>query len=250
MILRDNNGNVDRMIGVMQDITDRVSLELELRNQREQEHKNTTRMIFEAQESERNRIANDLHDNVNPLLAAARLYINVVESSLSGPEPHLLQSKALIHEGIDEIRKISHNLSNTLIKEHSLEEVVKNILRKMNPDNRLDISTQFKRLEKVDPDSHIKTNVARIIQEQLNNIFKYAQADHVAISLSHRDGILHLAIQDNGVGFDTAKTRTGIGLLNIRNRVESYEGQMKLISSPGKGCKLDIRLPSETRSKK
>ncbi len=247
IILRDAQGKATRMIGFIQDITERVNLEKQLKIRQEEEYKKITRMIFEAQEAERTRIANDLHDNVNPLLAAARLYINVVESTLTEPEANLLQSKALIHEGIDEIRKISHNLSTTLIHEYSLEEVVENVLRKINPENHLKITTHFKGLENTNQDPNIKSNIVRIIQEQVNNTFKYAEAKNLHISLSQRSGMLHLTIEDDGRGFDTKATRSGIGLLNIRNRVESYQGKMKLISAPGQGCKLDVHLPTQTK---
>ena len=247
VIIRDTNGRAIRMIGVMQDITDRVNIESQLREQKEREHHHTTRMMFEAQESERNRIANDLHDNVNPLLAAARLYINSVETQLSDPEHNqaLVHSKALILEGIDEIRKISHNLSNTLINEHKLEDVVKNVIRKMNPDDKLKVSLELHRVDKASPHSHVKTNMVRIIQEQFNNINKYANASRVDITLSFRDGRITLTIKDDGVGFDTSKTPNGLGLLNIRNRVESYDGTMKLTSAPGEGCTLEVVLPED-----
>lgn len=252
VILRDPDGNAIRMIGVMQDITDRVTLEAELREQQEREHRNVTRMIFEAQESERNRIANDLHDNVNPLLAAARLYINSVETHLTDPDHNqaLVHSKALILEGIDEIRKISHNLSNTLIHEHGLEDVVRNVIRKMNPDEKIKVTLELSRIAKASPHPHIKTNLVRIIQEQFNNINKYAKAEQVDIRLGFRDGRISLSIKDDGVGFDPERTRNGIGLLNIRNRVESYDGKMKLTSAPGKGCLLEVQLPADSGGKR
>jgi PAS domain S-box-containing protein len=245
VILRDIEGNASRMIGAMQDISDRVNLEKEFVKQQELEHKRTTRMIFDAQEAERSHLAADLHDNVNPLLAAARLHINAAEATTEDPAPYLLQSKALIHEGIEEIRKISHNLSNTLINEIGLEDLVLSTLRKLNPDESLEVHTDFKKLETVKVTTTLKLNVIRIIQEQVHNTLKYAQAKNLYIKIHYRDRAIYLTVQDDGQGFDPKAMRTGIGLSNIKNRAESYNGKMKLSSSPGKGCKLEIQLPLE-----
>jgi PAS domain S-box-containing protein len=246
IIFRDIDGHAIRVIGVMQDITKRILLEKKLIRQQIEEHRKMTRMIFETQESERSRMATDLHDNVNPLLAAARLHINAAEATTEDPAPFLLQSKALLHESIEEIRKISHNLSNTLINEFNLEELVQTTIRKMNPDENILIETDFRNLEQVKPDNFIKMNIIRILQEQIHNTFKYANAKIIHIKLSYKDSYLHLTIEDDGIGFDPKTTRTGIGLANIRNRVESYEGKMKLTSAPGKGCKLEIIMPAIT----
>ncbi len=244
IILRDIDGRAIRVIGVKQDITERILLEKKLIRQQREEHRKMTRMIFETQESERSRMATDLHDNVNPLLAAARLHINAAEATTEDPAPFLLQSKALIHESIEEIRKISHNLSNTLLNEFSLEELVQTTIRKMNPDDKILIKTDFRELEGAKPDKFIKMNIIRILQEQINNTLKYAHATVIQIKISHKDSYLHMTIEDDGIGFDPKTNRTGIGLANIRNRVESYEGKMDLNSSPGKGCKLEITLPT------
>ena len=80
----------------------------------------------------------------------------------------------------------------------------------------------------------------RIIQEQLNNVLKHSQADHVSIRISQSGGILHLVINDNGVGFDSQQMQQGLGLNNIRNRLEIVRGNMQIESEPGGGCTLMI----------
>jgi len=83
----------------------------------------------------------------------------------------------------------------------------------------------------------------RIVQEQLNNIIKHAQADHVQIKLfSTSDGIL-LEIKDDGDGFDIEKVRKGLGFINIKNRAELFNGNAEIFSKPGKGCLLKVFFP-------
>ena len=83
----------------------------------------------------------------------------------------------------------------------------------------------------------------RIVQEQLNNITKYATAKNAAIIVKTENGNLLLSVADNGIGFDTTQKSKGIGLKNISNRVEFYSGNMNVISAPGKGCTLEVLIP-------
>lgn len=83
----------------------------------------------------------------------------------------------------------------------------------------------------------------RIIQEQTNNIIKYAEASEIIIGLCKKNNSFHLVIKDNGKGFDLETAKNGTGLINIRNRVEAFNGTLNITTSPGKGCCIDIVLP-------
>jgi two-component system sensor histidine kinase UhpB len=83
----------------------------------------------------------------------------------------------------------------------------------------------------------------RIVQEQMNNIHKHAQAKTVIIHLKKAGNNLHLSIADDGVGFDSTQKASGIGIKNIQSRVEFYSGKVNIISAPGKGCILEISIP-------
>ncbi|MDP9042926.1 MAG: ATP-binding protein, partial [Bacteroidota bacterium] len=89
----------------------------------------------------------------------------------------------------------------------------------------------------------------RIVQEQLNNIEKYAQASEVLIQILTYPNQLAFVIRDNGVGFDTNVKTNGIGLTNVLNRAESYNGSARIISEPGKGCSLFVEIPIGKNSK-
>jgi signal transduction histidine kinase len=92
-----------------------------------------------------------------------------------------------------------------------------------------------------DPDQEL--TVYRIVQEQMNNIHKYAKCHKVAINLYYDADIIRLDIEDDGIGFDLQQKAEGIGLKNIRNRVDFYSGQVNIVSAPGEGCKLEISMP-------
>ena len=88
-----------------------------------------------------------------------------------------------------------------------------------------------------------KLNILRMVQEQLNNIVKHANATTVIIELSQNQHFIVLAIKDNGEGFDTSLKRDGIGIENIKKRAASYEGIAEVISAPGAGCELIVTFP-------
>ena len=87
--------------------------------------------------------------------------------------------------------------------------------------------------------------VFRIVQEQLNNIIKHANASEVKIDLSQRKMRIILSISDNGSGFDVKKKAAGIGIQNIKSRAESFGGNARFVSSPGKGCVLTVLFSVE-----
>ena len=94
----------------------------------------------------------------------------------------------------------------------------------------------------------LKISIYRIIQEQLNNIRKHAHASSVHMLLEHGENNIYLFIEDNGCGFDVHSKRKGLGITNIINRAETFNGGVQLVSSPGRGCsmRINFRLNSAT----
>jgi len=90
----------------------------------------------------------------------------------------------------------------------------------------------------------LKRNIYRIIQEQINNIQKYAEAKNVNIVIKATGKMVTVIISDDGKGFNTAAKGKGIGLSNIQYRAESFNGKLSIKSSPGKGCKMSFQLPA------
>jgi signal transduction histidine kinase len=84
-----------------------------------------------------------------------------------------------------------------------------------------------------------KLMLYRITQEQLNNILKHSNAEHVDIELKHSGKLIQLIIEDDGVGFDEEEVKSGLGLKNIRHRLELFNGYMKMHTSPQQGCRME-----------
>jgi signal transduction histidine kinase len=82
-----------------------------------------------------------------------------------------------------------------------------------------------------------------VIQEQLNNVYKHASASRVQIKMFAEKGQVHVLINDNGIGFEVGMKKSGVGIVNIINRVESFNGTVGFETKPGIGCKLEIHIP-------
>ena len=92
-------------------------------------------------------------------------------------------------------------------------------------------------------DANVKLTIYRILQEQLNNIVRHAEATKVSVEMFQEESKLYLFIADNGKGFDLKTVKKGQGLINIKSRAELQEGSVEILTTPGHGCKLVIQIP-------
>ena len=90
-----------------------------------------------------------------------------------------------------------------------------------------------------------KLNLYRIVQEQLNNVYKHASASRAQVKMYSEKDQIYISIHDNGIGFEVGMKKNGVGIVNIINRVESFNGKVSFETNPGIGCKLDIRIPMQ-----
>ena len=110
---------------------------------------------------------------------------------------------------------------------------------------KLKISFNAEGLHEASLNEEQKVTIYRIVQEQLNNVLKHAQASSVNIQLNTAGDHVNLLIEDNGKGFDTNAQRKGIGITNIISRAELFNGKVKIDSSPGNGCRLEVILDTK-----
>jgi PAS domain S-box-containing protein len=203
--------------------------------------------IIDAKELERSDIGKELHDNVNQLLGASQLYLNMAKRDDINMEMYLGRSSEYLLTAIEEIRKLTKGLTAAAIKSFGLQEAISNICRDTMESNRIKLSCIVDPLIENRVNDKFQLAVFRIVQEQLSNVLKHAQASTARIRLSQiKDSIL-LVISDDGIGFDTDKKRNGIGIANIQSRVELYKGTAHFKSSPGKGCVLTVTFPVNDR---
>lgn len=240
-------GKPVRMIGTMEDITSRISLEKKLEQETLLKQKQIAEAVVTAQEKERTEIGKELHDNVNQLLSASKLYIDAAASDISNNELLLGQASGYIKSAIEEIRSLSKVLHAPLIYELGLCESINNLTDDIMMVNDLQIHIDHSHFMEEGFNENFKLTIYRIIQEQLTNILKHAKATQANILLSTNENDIYLEVKDNGIGFDTGKKRQGIGLSNIQSRVSMYEGRLEVHSEPGNGSKLSVIFPiSET----
>ena len=130
----------------------------------------------------------------------------------------------------------------TPLKNIDLDQMVKDFLVELNRTTTIKAVFDYSPISLALSDD-LKINIYRIIQESMNNVVKYAKANNVTISIADRDNKLHIIITDDGIGFDVKAKRKGIGISNMAHRIESYNGIIDVISSPGNGTTIDIKIP-------
>lgn len=206
-----------------------------------------TKAILEAEENERKRIAGDLHDGVGQLMSAAKMNLSAIESEIpfANDSQRKVYEKAqqLVDEGCREVRSVSHNMMPNALLKAGLASAVREFLNQI--DSRvIKIDLYIEGLnERID--SSIETVLYRIIQESVNNVIKHSGANHLDISLIKDEDGIAATIEDNGKGFDIADRNKfeGIGLKNIKTRIEYLKGTVEWDSSIGKGTLVAIHVP-------
>ncbi len=244
----DEKGRPTRLFGILQDITERneaeeslKNLEAEIFNQKIEEQKKIARAIITGQEKERNRIGQELHDNINQILAGTRMYLSIAGKKSDEVMEIIKYPMELIDSSIKEIRELCQKMV-TPLKNIDLEMLVRELLDKLEHTS----TTKTKLVYKISNGSlsdDLKLNIYRIIQEQVNNITKYAEAKKVNISITSESRMVIVIVEDKGKGFDVDAKRKGIGISNMINRVETFNGEVEIKSNPGKGCKITIKIP-------
>ncbi|MBK7668901.1 MAG: sensor histidine kinase [Sphingobacteriaceae bacterium] len=198
---------------------------------------------IEGQEEERNRISKELHDGLGGSLAAIKLNLERIGSLEKGHSKEIEKIISNVSEACKEVRTISHNLSPFSITNNLLLEALQDLVSKFNVPGKLSISLECfpeKEINKVSQE--VKNELYRITQECLNNIVKHANANRVNIGMLVEENYLYLSIEDNGKGFDSASIKKGIGLKNIKTRVDLLKGDISIDSKAGRGTAINIKL--------
>lgn len=240
-------GKPVRIIGAIRDITEQIKLKQQLAEEQAQKQKAITKATLNAQEEEKARISRELHDNVNQILMSAKLYMETARQAPDNSEK--LIEKAIEYQllALHEIRKLSKSLNTTAITATGLRESIGDIVRNLQALQNIKVDLE------IDPQTESRLNekekltIYRSIQEQTNNIIKYAEASLVTIKITSEEERMVLIIADNGKGFDMEKREgfSGIGLINMNSRAVAHGGTFDITSSPGNGCTVTISFPFE-----
>ncbi len=210
-----------------------------------------TRAVLTAEETERKRIAAELHDGVGQMMSAARMNLSSIEDEIqfvSAEQKDKFNTVlGLIDDSCNEVRTVSHNMMPNALLKAGLALAVREFIDKIDK-KVIRITLHAEGLsEKLD--SSVETVLYRVIQECVNNVIKHAEASKLDISLIleitvSKDGKnINVTIEDNGKGFDTRRVFEGIGLKNIQSRINYLKGTVEWDSAPGKGTVVAIYVP-------
>jgi PAS domain S-box-containing protein len=237
----------NRILAIARNITEKKKVEDILRSQlmeqKMQEQRRIVRAVINTQEIERNKIGQELHDNVNQILSSARLYLDIIENDKEKRPDIIARAAEFIDMAIHEIRHLS-KAQVTPEKAFNLKLLIEELLSDLNEGAGKGVKFQCRIPSHLVIDEDLKLNIYRIIQEQTCNILKYARAKNAVITIKQNSASVYLSICDDGKGFDLQAKRKGIGLTNIINRIESYNGAIHIDTAPGKGCSMHITIPS------
>lgn len=199
--------------------------------------------VVETENNERRRIARDLHDGLGPVLSAINHYFQAyLDARPENKEAIQARLQMVIGEAIDEVSRISHNISPHILEKYGLMTALRNLFAPLRASGRYEILFDPGSVDRLDP--KIELTVYRCITELLNNTMKHAEASQVSLSFERHDEHLYIRYADNGKGFNVDdKNREGMGLMNIANRVESFGGKLTIDSIPNGGITAHISMP-------
>ncbi|RYY66891.1 MAG: PAS domain S-box protein [Chitinophagaceae bacterium] len=228
------------MLILAKDVTRHIELLNELVEEKIAHQREIARATVMVQEKERNEIGRELHDNVNQILTSVKLHLEFMGQTEADREKHRLASVGMVSTVIQEIRRLSRSLVPHTLNDVGLLLAIGDLTENLNLLGTVRFRFEYDGLDEEKLPAGLKLTLLRIIQEQTTNILKYAKATEARIELVQRGDSLRLLVADNGVGFNPTDHRNGIGLTNIMNRADIYNGKLSLQAAPGKGCCLEV----------
>jgi signal transduction histidine kinase len=207
--------------------------------------------LLSSQETERKRIAVELHDGLGQALIVSKMRLWAIECSLTESEPKKECGKllAFIDEVIENVRRLSYDLMPLALKDLGLHAALLNLLDEFAKYNGIRLSTNLDDIQALfSPEKQLI--IYRIFQESLNNITKHAQATEVSVALKREPEGLYFLLEDNGQGFDIPKVlasdapNRGLGLAALEERVQMMGGSLQMWSQMGSGTRISFFIPS------
>jgi two-component system NarL family sensor kinase len=225
-----------------------VALAISFSQKKESEEKVSAlgQKIITSQEDERRHIARELHDGIIQMLVSIKYSLSATSMALrkahqSAPEALMAASNSL-DMTIDEVRRISHHLHPQILDELGLSAAIEALAEEFSERTQIVVSVRKLQVRKL-LSPQLNTSLYRTVQECLTNVEKHAQASNVTIHLEMTPYALQLVISDDGQGFATKNTAAhGIGLKNLAERVEYYQGTLTIDSS-AQGTKIAVSIP-------
>lgn len=243
---------ITHLVGITKDITEKKAADLIIEQDRaaiqsnQQQLRILSRRVLEAQETERKRLAHELHDELGQSLTAVKINL-LMQQAQSGhaPTPIDTENVRIVEDTLQQVRRLALALRPSMLDDLGLAPALA-WLAKSASVNR-DVVVDFQaHTDQARLPSEVETACFRIVQESLTNVRRHAQAKQVEIRLSVQARLLHLSIRDDGVGFDTAalagaQSPPSLGVLGMRERAVAMGASLDIRSSPGQGCTVELR---------
>jgi signal transduction histidine kinase len=199
----------------------------------------------QAQETERRRLARELHDETGQALTSMLLGLAAVERAETAEEAHVAVGalRELVVETLQNVRRLAVELRPSALDDFGLEPALRRLGQSVKESGALDVQVETRLgAERLLPE--VETAVYRIVQEALTNVVKHASAARVSIVVTRTPEKLALIIEDDGSGFDPdAAPAAGLGLLGMRERVQLLDGSLAIETALGSGTTLAVELP-------
>jgi two-component system sensor histidine kinase UhpB len=248
-IFRDQHGQAVRLLGVVQDVTERKRAEEEVRAGRERLLA-LSRQLLEVQEKERRHIARELHDEIGQGLTAATLSVQMVQRLADVPQVRrdLQDCATVLDRTLQQVRAMSLDLRPSMLDDLGLAPALRWYLDGQAQRSGLHIQLTVEPAGARLPGS-LETVCFRLVQEAVTNVVRHARARQVRVALWTEDGEAKLRISDDGIGFDVAQARSravegsSLGLLSMQERTLLVGGRFALRSQPGDGTEISVALP-------
>ncbi len=219
--------------------------QLEVNKIKQEQQEEILKNTIQAQEKERKRIAQDLHDEVGAMLSVVKLNVGRIEKKSEETKAKTLanETKSYLDEVITQVRRISRALLPPSLEKLGLYFAIEELANWVNKAGQIQIVCK-KTGEHFRFDNKKELAIFRIVQELLNNAIKYSEAETISIHLRFSGNAnLAVVVSDNGKGFELEeKIVTGLGLRNLESRTQIVDARFKLKSTVGKGTRAVICL--------
>jgi PAS domain S-box-containing protein len=243
VVLRDEAGQPARVLGVDLDISELQRLEADNLRLRLGQQQALFEAVQEAQEAERKRIAEGLHNGIGQILYATKLQLDRLPAEASNSPRH--RAAQLLGEAIRQTRALSHELTPAILEEFGLEATLRSMCSTLStPALRWHCHLVLDDSPALPP--ALQLAVYRLAQELAQNVLKHAHATAATLEVEVLPAWVVLRVEDNGRGFDPAQTSDGLGLRTLRSRAALLGGSVQVATAPGGGTQCQVRLPLPT----
>ncbi|HEY8930192.1 MAG TPA: sensor histidine kinase [Mucilaginibacter sp.] len=220
-----------------------IKNQVDLRKLHDEKQTERLNAVFETQESERKRLAEDLHDSVGQVLSAIKLNLHRLDKDAaisSAKQPLLADTRKLTDECIQEIRNIIHNVLPPVLTDYGLKEALEGLCMKIQQTTSVTVICNNK-LDDIRLRPELELAFYRMAQELFSNAIKHSEASMFHLTITKEEEQLVMEFKDNGKGFKMDEIKHGFGLKNLQSRVQLLNGEVNVYTKPQNGTITIIR---------